>query len=179
MKQSHCRFNCPASFSERGITNRWWTEQGWGLKWLSCQCKIWDCLTRDCLTVCSTRNCQIANYCCRLRVTILNSIMGWQPNKNVLFWDTSDYLIIKLAIVYRQYENLPLEWNRIIPLPFFSYINNIISFFSSWKKRAYLPLYDFERTRVSCYKLREENKSIKLQMLALKNKIITFASSTY
>ena len=30
-----------------------------------------------------------------------------------------DYLIIKLVIVYRWYENLPLEWNKIIPLPFF------------------------------------------------------------
>ena len=28
----------------------------------------------------------------------------------------------------------------------------------------------FEKTRVSCYKLCEENKSIKLQMLALKKK---------
>ena len=38
------------------------------------------------------------------------------------------------------------------------------------KKRAYLPLYMyvFEKTKVSCYKLCEENKSIKLQMLALK-----------
>ena len=29
-----------------------------------------------------------------------------------------DYLIIKLVIVYRWYENLPFEWNKIIPLPF-------------------------------------------------------------
>ena len=31
------------------------------------------------------------------------------------------------------------------------------------KKLAYLPLYAFEKTRVSCYKLCEKNKSIKLQ----------------
>ena len=30
-----------------------------------------------------------------------------------------DYLIIKSIIVYRWYVNLPLEWNKIIPLPFF------------------------------------------------------------
>ena len=36
------------------------------------------------------------------------------------------------------------------------------------KKREYFPLYVFEKTRVSCYRLREENKSIKLQMLAFK-----------
>ena len=35
------------------------------------------------------------------------------------------------------------------------------------KKEAYLPLYAFEKTRVSCYTLCEENKSVKLQMLAL------------
>ena len=29
----------------------------------------------------------------------------------------------------------------------------------------------FEKTRVSCYKLCEENKSIKLQMLALQKKL--------
>ena len=69
-----------------------------------------------------------------------------------------DYLIIKLAIVYR-YENLPLERNKIIPLPFFSLAG---------KKRANLPLCACEKTRVSCYKLCDENKSIKLQMLALK-----------
>ena len=72
--------NCP-------WTNKLQTGRRW-LKtyWQSCVtlCTIWDCLT-----VCSTRNCQIANYCCRLRVTILNLIMGWQSNKNVLFWDTT------------------------------------------------------------------------------------------
>ena len=31
-----------------------------------------------------------------------------------------------------------------------------------------LPSYVFEKTRVSCYKLCEENKSIKLEMSALK-----------
>ena len=31
-----------------------------------------------------------------------------------------DYLIIKLVIVYRWNENLPLEWNKIILLPFLS-----------------------------------------------------------
>ena len=39
------------------------------------------------------------------------------------------------------------------------------------KKRAYFPLYVFEKTRVSCYKLCEKNKSIKLQMLQLKTKL--------
>ena len=48
-------------------------------------------------------------------------------------------------------------------------ITFFFSFFSSRKKRrAYFPLYVFEKTRVSCYRLCEENKSIKLQMLALK-----------
>ena len=36
------------------------------------------------------------------------------------------------------------------------------------KRAYYIPLYVFEKTRVSCYKLCDENKSIKLQMLALK-----------
>ena len=68
------------------------------------------------------------------------------------------------------WKNLSLEWNKIIPLPFFSQVNNIFSFFSSRKKQAYLPLYAFEKTRVSCYKLCEENKSIKLQTLREKQK---------
>ena len=65
---------------------------------------------------------------------------------------------------------------------FFLFFHKLITLFHfspAGKKRAYLPLYVFEKTRVSCYKLCEENKSIKLQMLALKNKIMTFASSTY
>ena len=33
------------------------------------------------------------------------------------------------------------------------------------KNRAYLPLYAFEKTRVSCCKLCDKNKSIKLQTL--------------
>ena len=45
-----------------------------------------------------------------------------------------DYLIIKLVIVYRWYENLPLERNKIIPLPFFHTLITI-SFFSSMKKQ--------------------------------------------
>ena len=61
---------------------------------------------------------------------------------------------------------------------FFHKLITLFHFSPAGKKRAYLPLYDFERTRVSCYKLCEENKSIKLQMLALENKIIIFASST-
>ena len=41
----------------------------------------------------------------------------------------------------------------------------LLHFFSlGGKKRAYLPLYAFEKTRVSCNKLCEENKSIKLQV---------------
>ena len=55
---------------------------------------------------------------------------------------------------------------------FFLFFHKSVTFFSfisSRKKRqAYFPLYVFEKTRVSCYRLFEENKSIKLQMLALK-----------
>ena len=52
----------------------------------------------------------------------------------------------------------------------FSIFYKLITFHFSpaGKKRAYFLLYVFEKTRVSCYKLCEENKSIKLQMLALK-----------
>ena len=35
------------------------------------------------------------------------------------------------------------------------------------KKLAYLPIYVFEKTMASCYKRWDENKNIKLQMLAL------------
>ena len=48
----------------------------------------------------------------------------------------------------------------------FSYVNNIFSFFSSRKKANV-----FEKTRVSCYKLCDENKSIKLQMWCKKIKL--------
>ena len=44
--------------------------------------------------------------------------------------------------------------------------------FSPAGKSEHLPFYVFEKTRVSCYKLLKENKSIKLQMLALKKIII-------
>ena len=44
----------------------------------------------------------------------------------------------------------------------------VFHFSPAGKKQAYFPVYVFEKTRVSCYKLCEENKSIKLQMLALK-----------
>ena len=64
-------------------------------------------------------------------------------------------------------------WNETKPF-FFHFSNKLITLFHfppAGKKRAYLPLYDFEKTRVSCYKLCEENKSIKLQMLTLKKKL--------
>ena len=40
-------------------------------------------------------------------------------------------------------------------------------FHQQGKKRAYHPLYVFEKTRVSCYELCEGDKSIKLQVFAL------------
>ena len=54
---------------------------------------------------------------------------------------------------------------------FFLFFHKLITLFHfspAGEKRAYLPLYVFEKTRISHYKLCEENKSIKLQMLALK-----------
>ena len=52
---------------------------------------------------------------------------------------------------------------------FFHKLITLFHFSLAGKKRAYLPLYAFEKPRVSCYKLCENNnKSIKLQMLALK-----------
>ena len=60
-----------------------------------------------------------------------------------------DYLIIKLVIVYR-YENLPLEWNKINPLPFVS---------SSRKKAS-----------ISSFTCFWENKGIMLETLGGKQK---------
>ena len=61
--------------------------------------------------------------------------------------------------------------------------NNIISLLSNRKKESisesFLCMFFWENKGIICYKLCEENKSIKLQMLALKKKIVTFASSTY
>ena len=82
-----------------------------------------------------------------------------------------DYLIIKFS------DCLSMKWkfaswmkqNHSSSFSFIS--NNIISLLSSRKKASIsqkLPLYVFWETRVSCYKLCEENKSIKLQMLAWK-----------
>ena len=80
-----------------------------------------------------------------------------------------DYLIIKLVIVYRWYENLPLEWNKIIPLPFFKLIT--FHFSLAGKKTSISSFVCFsEKTRVSYYKLCEKNKSIKLQTLRWKQK---------
>ena len=72
------------------------------------------------------------------------------------------------------YENLPLEWNKSFLFHFFHKLIKLFHFSPAGKKRAYvclcvcMHLYVFEKTRVSCYKLCEESKSIKLQMLALK-----------
>ena len=60
---------------------------------------------------------------------------------------------------------------QIIRLPFFHKLITLFHFSPAGKKQVYLPLYVFEKTRVLCYKLCEENKSIKLQMLALKKKL--------
>ena len=73
-----------------------------------------------------------------------------------------DYLIIKLVIVYRWNENLPLEWNKIILLPFLSKVIHYFITLQQEKKRAYLrklPLYVFW-----------ENKGIMLQTLWGKQK---------
>ena len=57
----------------------------------------------------------------------------------------------------------------LIPLPFFVMSLTLFHFSLAGNERAYLHLHVFlEKTRVSCYKLCEENKSIKLQMLMLK-----------
>ena len=70
-----------------------------------------------------------------------------------------DYLLIKLVIVYRWFENLPIEWNKIIVLPFLSEVNNIISFFSSRKKAS-----------ISSFVYFWENKGIMVQTLRGKQK---------
>ena len=66
-------------------------------------------------------------------------VNGGNPVRTCYSETRLDCFIIKLVIVYRWYENLPLEWNKIIPLPFFSQVNNIISIFSSRKKASPLP----------------------------------------
>ena len=53
---------------------------------------------------------------------------------------------------------------------FFHKLITLIHFSPAEKKRKYLPLYVFEKTRVSCYKISVENKSIKLQMFAFRKK---------
>ena len=58
---------------------------------------------------------------------------------------------------------------QAVKLVFFApWLIALFHFSPAGKKRAYFPLYVFEKKRVSYYKLCEENKSIKLQMLALK-----------
>ena len=42
---------------------------------------------------------------------------------------------------------------HLIPLPIFYKLISLFHFSPVGKKRAYLPLYVFEKTRVSCYKL--------------------------
>ena len=87
-----------------------------------------------------------------------------------------DYLINKSLFI----DDLKICLLNETKLFLFHFVHNLITFHFSLagKKRAYLPLHVCEKTRVSRYKLCDESKSIKLQMLALK-KIITFASSTY
>ena len=73
-----------------------------------------------------------------------------------------NYLIIKLVIGYRWNENLPLEWNKIILLPFLSWVITLFHCSPAGKKRAYLrklPLCVFW-----------ENKGITLQTLRGKQK---------
>ena len=53
---------------------------------------------------------------------------------------------------------------------FFHKLITLLHFSPAGKKQAYLPLYAFEKTRVSCYKLCVKNKSIKLQTLPEKQK---------
>ena len=70
-----------------------------------------------------------------------------------------DYLLIKLVIVYRWFENLPIEWNKIIVLPFLSEVNNIISFFSSRKKASISSfVYFWENTGIMLQTLRGKQK---------------------
>ena len=89
-----------------------------------------------------------------------------------------DYLIVKLVVVYRWYETLPLEWNKIIVLPFFHKLITLFHFSPAGKKRAYLPcmflrkqgyhVTNFARkTKVSNYKCwRWKYKVIKLATTA-------------
>ena len=89
-------------------------------------------------------------------------------NKNVLFRDTTwrfdNYISNCLSMIWKF-----ASWmNKIIPLPFFHKLITLFHSSLAGKKRAYLPLHAFEKKMVSCYKLCEKNKSIKLQMLALK-----------
>ena len=52
----------------------------------------------------------------------------------------------------------------------FHFLHKVITLicFLQQEKRAYFQLYVFEKTKVLCYKLCEENESIKLHMLVLK-----------
>ena len=52
----------------------------------------------------------------------------------------------------------------------FHFLHKLITLicFLQQEKRAYFPVYVFEKTKVSRYKFCEENKNIKLHMLVLK-----------
>ena len=86
-----------------------------------------------------------------------------------------DYLIIKFIYI------IVCWWYKICfyyeTKSFLFHLLITFHFFKAGKKRAYLPLYVSVKTKVSCYKLCEENKSIRLQILELKNKLLHI--STY
>ena len=73
-----------------------------------------------------------------------------------------DYLIIRLVIVHWWNENLPLEWNKIIPLPFFHKFKHFIFLQQEKSEHIFLCMFlrkqgyrvtNFARkTKVSFYK---------------------------
>ena len=82
-------------------------------------------------------------------------------------------------IVYRWYENLPQEWSKIISLPFFHKLITLFHF-SPAGKSEHIFLCMFLRTqgyRVTNFSRKTKVSSYKCWRW--KNKIITFASSTY
>ena len=93
------------------------------------------------------------------------------------------YLIIKLVIiVYRWNENLPLEWNKIILLPFLSEVITLFHYSPEGKKRAYQKASFVCFLRKQGYHVTNfarETKVSSYKCWRWKNKIITFASSTY
>ena len=107
----------------------------------------------------------------------------WQQNKNMLFWDFCLLIIFDYILFIQWNENLPFQYNKIIPLWFFIRYSTLfhlhVSPAMSKNRSISHTSYIFEGTSVSRSLPWQGKQKCQVSNVGMKSEIVMFATSTY